>query len=64
MKHTMEKIKVGSEWTAIDTKFKVTKTEISETGDWVFYENTKTGQHYSCLAEAFLNRFTLDLTRT
>lgn len=25
--------------------------------DWVHYQNTKTGQTYSCLAEAFLQRF-------
>lgn len=62
MKHIMQQIKIGSRWTAIARKFLVTATEVTDNGSWVFYKNVETGQQYSCLKEAFLNRFTIDLT--
>jgi hypothetical protein len=30
---------------------------LSVENDWVFYKNIKTDQEYSCLVEAFLERF-------
>jgi hypothetical protein len=48
---------VGSLWT--DPRGQ--EFEIVELGDgenpWVHYENIRTGQSYSCLAEAFTYRF-------
>lgn len=47
-------IKENSQWKAKDFKqFQVTAVD----GDWVFYKNINTGQTYSCLAEAFTQRF-------
>ena len=62
MKHIMQHIKPGSRWTTTDKKFLVTGTSVTDDGTWIFYENAVTGQQYSCLADAFLNRFTIDLT--
>lgn len=58
----MQQIKTGSRWTAGSRKFLVTKTNMTGSDSWIFYKNVETGQEYSCLEQAFLNRFTIDLT--
>jgi hypothetical protein len=51
-------LSLNSHWIAGDGQM----FRIVELGDganpWVHYENVKTAQAYSCLAEAFLFRFT------
>jgi len=55
--HAMQ-LSLNSHWIASDGQMFL----IVELGDglnpWVHYENIRTGQTYSCLAEAFLSRFT------
>jgi len=62
MKDTMQQVKIESTWTSVDKTFRVTDRKMAPTGVWIFYENITTGQKYSCLEDAFLNRFTIDLT--
>lgn len=53
---------ITSKWTTPDSViFKIDKIDFNEQGIWVFYHNVKTGQEYSCLAEAFLERFREEL---
>lgn len=47
-----------SKWTSIDSKvFKIERLEHDDCGTWVYYKNIETGQTYSCLVGAFLQRF-------
>lgn len=49
---------VASKWISIDsTIFKIEQLKIDDNRVWAYYINTKTGQHHSCLVEAFLSRF-------
>lgn len=51
-------MKINSRWGTSDRKvFKITSTKEIDNQLWVFYTNINTGQKYSCLAEAFKNRF-------
>lgn len=50
-------IKVGSKWSAIDRVFIVTGLQQEDNNQWVFYKNVQTGDEFSCLVEAFTNRF-------
>lgn len=56
---TYRAVEAGQYWSAIDCEFKVTEVKHTEEGVWIFYENTNTGQSYSCLEAAFRYRFSL-----
>jgi len=54
---------LSSRWASSDsTEFKIEKLEHTGTGVWVYYQNVKTSQQYSCLVEAFMARFKEQLT--
>lgn len=54
---------ITSKWTGIDsTTFKIERLESKNSQVWVYYRNEQTGQQYSCLVEAFLQRFKEQLT--
>ncbi len=56
------KVKLGSNWTtAPSEEFNVIKLEKKNNENWVFYKNKKTKQEYSCLEEAFISRFRLNI---
>ncbi len=49
---------ITSKWTSIDSSvFKIITLEHKDNQVWVHYKNEKTGQKYSCLVAAFLQRF-------
>lgn len=49
---------ITSTWTSSDfSVFKIEKLEFNAHGIWVYYINVETRQQYTCLAEAFLERF-------
>jgi hypothetical protein len=51
-------MKVGSIWTGSNfVEFKI--KDIKTVGDntWIYYYKISTGQQYSCLKEAFIDRF-------
>jgi hypothetical protein len=51
-------MKVGSKWGTIDrTVFQVTDIKEVDNQTWIYYNNILTKQEYSCLKEAFINRF-------
>lgn len=51
-------MKVGSKWGTIDGKeFRVTDIKEVDNQIWIYYNNILTKQEYSCLKEAFINRF-------
>ncbi len=47
----------GSVWTTVDKTFQVNDVIVKDDGTWIYYTNTKTGEEFSCLVEAFLERF-------
>lgn len=55
----MKTIKVGSIWEALTERkqFQVSGLKAVDNSLWVYYNNVSTKQEYSCLAEAFTNRF-------
>jgi hypothetical protein len=51
-------MKIGSTWQSSDrTAFIVENVETINNQTWIFYKNEKTQQQYSCLKDAFTNRF-------
>ena len=51
-------MKVGSLWSGGDRRFKINDIKIVDNNVWIYYNNVLTKQEYSCLKEAFLQRFT------
>ena len=51
-------MKIGSLWASADRRFKVNDIKIVDNEIWIYYNNVLTKQEYSCLKEAFLQRFT------
>lgn len=43
-------------------KFKILQQVVESEGVWIYYQRVDTGQKYHCLAEAFYNRFTRELS--
>lgn len=53
-----EQITINSKWNSINfTTFVVTKLEIINGEEWVYYQNKQTLQEYSCLSSAFRSKF-------
>lgn len=50
-------MKIGSTWEGGDKTFKIKDVTTVDNQTWIFYNNVLTGQNYSCLKEAFLQRF-------
>jgi hypothetical protein len=52
-------MRIGSIWeTGTDSKqFTIQDVKIIDDRTWIYYNNTFTRQNYSCLKEAFVNRF-------
>lgn len=50
-------MKIGSIWEGGDKRFEIKDVTIVDNQIWIFYNNVFTGQNYSCLKEAFLQRF-------
>jgi len=58
------KIQSGQHWRSINgTEFHVDDVRVTEADVWIHYTNTFTQQTYSCLEEAFRNRFDPVLNR-
>lgn len=56
------RVKLDSTWTTANSEeFKVIKLEKRKNENWVFYINKKTKVEYSCLEEAFMARFRLNI---
>jgi hypothetical protein len=54
-------VDTGSRWNdGNGNKFYVTEVETRESGTWVMYTKEKNGSEYSCLVDAFLQRFRMD----
>ena len=51
-------MKVGSLWSGGDRRFKINDIKIVDNNTWIYYNNVSTRQEYSCLKQAFLQRFT------
>lgn len=51
-------MKVGSVWAGGERHFKISDIKIVDNNVWIYYNNVLTKQEYSCLKEAFLQRFT------
>jgi hypothetical protein len=51
-------MKVGSLWSGGNRRFKINDIKIVDNNTWIYYNNVLTKQEYSCLKEAFLQRFT------
>lgn len=43
-------------------KFKIVKQIVESGNVWIYYQQVDTLQQYHCLAEAFFDRFTRELT--
>jgi len=50
-------MKVGSLWEGSERHFKINDIKIVDDNTWIYYNNVLTRQEYSCLKEAFLQRF-------
>ena len=57
----MNKVTVGSRWSGVDREFIVTDIQDNDEGQWIFYKNAATGDEFSCLVGAFVQRFRLML---
>jgi len=56
----MDLVSVGNHYFASDgSQFEVVDFWVKEAEPWISYRNTKTGQKYECLQDAFLSRFSL-----
>ena len=53
----IDKIRIGSKWSAIDRVFIVTGLQEQNNEQWVFYKNISTEDEFSCLVGAFTQRF-------
>jgi hypothetical protein len=53
-------VKTGSTWSSSNGKlFQVVAVAKTEIETWITYKDMSSGEHYSCLAEAFVQRFHL-----
>ena len=50
-------MKVNSLWADSERHFKINDIKIVDDKMWIYYNNVLTKQEYSCLKEAFLQRF-------
>ena len=50
-------MRIGSVWESGNRKFKIKDVTIVDDKTWIYYNNVLTKQEYSCLKEAFLQRF-------
>ena len=50
-------MKVNSLWAGGERYFKINDIKIVDDKTWIYYNNVLTRQEYSCLKEAFLQRF-------
>jgi hypothetical protein len=54
----MALIKIGSVWTSTNGNlFQVVSVAKAADETWITYKNQRTGEHFSCLSDAFLQRF-------
>jgi hypothetical protein len=50
-------MKTNSLWAGGERHFKINDIKIVDDKTWIYYNNVLTKQEYSCLKEAFLQRF-------
>lgn len=50
-------MRIGSKWDGNNNIFEIKNVTFIDGQTWIFYNNVSTGQQYSCLKEAFLQRF-------
>ena len=56
-------VKIGSTWTSGDRRvFIVTDVKTNDVGTFIYYTLQGTDKHYNCLIDAFLSRFSLQVT--
>ena len=56
-------VKIGSVWTSSDRKlFTVTDVKTNNEETFIYYTLQGTDKHYNCLVDAFLSRFSIQVT--
>jgi hypothetical protein len=56
-------VKIGSTWTSGDRRvFIVTDVKTNDVGTFIYYTLQGTDKHYNCLVDAFLSRFSIQVT--
>jgi len=56
-------VKIGSTWTSSDRRvFIVIDVKTNDVGTFIYYTLQGTDKHYNCLIDAFLSRFSLQVT--